>query len=167
MGLGGAQPEGQLGYLHALLVDVNTVEVVFQDAVLHILELDGIARHLGFHLVNQPVLVHQEAEGCIEEGTATAGRVKDGDSEEPVAVVLQLVEQALLGLQLAALVAEVFFLADAHLLFLLRAEPPHGVLHDVFRDVLRGVEHTVLLALGSGGSLAAGYLLRHLLNLRE
>ena len=43
MGLGGAQPEGQLGNFHALLVDVNAIEVVLQDAVFHILELDGIS----------------------------------------------------------------------------------------------------------------------------
>ena len=38
VGLGGAEPEGELCYLYALLVDVHAIEVVFEDALLHVLE---------------------------------------------------------------------------------------------------------------------------------
>ena len=106
-------------------------------------------------------------EGCIEEGSTTAGRVENGQLQQPLAILLQLVQQALLGLQLAALLRVVFLLDDVQFFFLFRAQTPYSVLYDILGDVLRCIEHAVLLALGGLRSLTVGNLLRHFLNLAE
>ena len=78
-----------------------------------------------------------------------------------------MVQQALLGLQLAALLRVVFLLDDVQFFFLFRAQTPYSVLYDILGDVLRCIEHAVLLALGGLRSLTVGNLLRHFLNLAE
>ena len=120
MRLGRAKPQGQLGNLNTLFVDVNTIEVVFQDAILNTLELNGRACNLGLHLVYQLVLLNKELQSCIQESTTATSGVKNGDLQQPLTIMCELLQQAFLGLQLAALVGEILFLHNAQcLLFLL------------------------------------------------
>ena len=168
VGFGGAQPEGQLGNFHTLLVDVHPKEVVLQNAVLHILKHNACPRHLGFHLIDEPVLVHQELQSGVQEGTAAAGGVADGDLQQPLAILLQLLHQAFAGLFLAFLVGEILFVHNPQFRFLLGTEASHRILHNVFRDILRSVEYAVLLAFVQGGMppCFAGQRLCDFLNLR-
>ena len=60
---------------------------------------------------------------------------------------MQLLKQAFLCLYLPALLREVFVFYDVQLLLLLCAKSSHCILHNILRDVLRGIEHTILFAL--------------------
>ena len=112
------------------------------------------------------MLCHQELQGCIQEGTTTTGRVEDGNLQQPVTILLQLFQQSLLGLHLSPLVGEIFSLVNMQFPFPLCAETPNGVLHNVFRDVLWRIEHTVLLAFRCLWSLPVVNLLCYLFYLR-
>ena len=50
--LGGTEPERKLGNLYALLVDVDTKQVVFQDRVLDVGEHDGRTFHFCTHFID-------------------------------------------------------------------------------------------------------------------